>query len=299
MFRTSSKTTIGIIYAIFGILLFSAKAVLVKLAYKYNVDHLTLLLFRMVFAIPFYLVIAYKQKNVGFVKIKPKDYFWLFVFGFLGYYLASLFDFIGLQYIKAGLERIILFIYPTIVVLLSWLFFNKKITTQQSLAIFITYIGVLITFWDEIGLEGSSVYKGAIFIFLSAITYASYLVGSGWLIPKFGVLRFTANAMIVSTFCVVIHFLIQGNYEIFNYPKEVYFIGVVMAVFCTLIPSFLVSAAIEKLGANTFSIFGSLGPVSTIILAFIFLGEHISFLQVVGMLIVIGGVSIISKKKEK
>lgn len=299
MFKTSSKTTIGIIYAILGILLFSAKAVLVKLAYGYSIDHLTLLLFRMVFALPFYVVIAYKYKNSKSDTISTKDYLWLFLFGFLGYYLASLFDFIGLQYIKAGLERIILFIYPTIVVLLSWLFFKKKLSTQQSLAIFITYVGVLITFWDEIGLEGTSVYKGAFLIFLSAITYASYLVGSGWLIPKFGVLRFTANAMIVSTFCVVVHFLIQGDYAIFSYPKEVYFISAVMAIFCTLIPSFLVSSAIEKLGANTFSIFGSLGPVSTIVLAFIFLEERISLLQVVGMLIVIGGVSIISKKKEK
>ena len=168
---------------------------------------------------------------------------------------------------------------------------------MQSIAILVTYVGVLITFWNEIGVEGNAVYWGAFLILLSAITYASYLVGSGWLIPKFGVLQFTSYAMIVSTFCIMTHYSFQGDFSLFEYPKEIYLIGLAMAVFCTLIPSFLVSAAIQSLGANTFSIFGSLGPISTIVLAFIFLDEQVTWLQVFGMLIVIAGVSIVSKKK--
>jgi drug/metabolite transporter (DMT)-like permease len=125
------------------------------------------------------------------------------------------------------------------------------------------------------------------------------LVGSGWLIPKFGMLQFTSYAMIVSTFVVCIHFLFQGNYILFDYPKEVYLLGLAMAIFCTLIPSFLVSAAIERLGASTFSIFGSIGPVATIILAFIFLDERITSLQVLGMCIVILGVTLVSLKRKK
>lgn len=298
MFKNTSSRATGIIFAILGVVLFSAKAVMVKMAYTYEIDHLTLLMFRMVFALPVYLFIALKNKPAKELKITNKDYVWLFVFGFLGYYLASLFDFMGLQYLKAGLERIILFIYPTIVVLLSWLFFRKRISNTQTLAIVITYLGVFITFWEEIGLEGESVYYGVFLIFLSAVTYASYLVGSGWLIPKFGTVTFTAYAMLVSTFCVVIHFLFQGNFDVFNYPKEVYLLGLGMALFSTVIPSFLVSSAIQKLGANTFSIFGSLGPISTIILAFIFLDEHISALQIMGIIIVILGVSVLSKKKK-
>ena len=297
MSKSASAKSIGVVFAILGVILFSAKAVMVKLAYAYNVDHLTLLLFRMVFALPFYLIIAFWKKPVQPSKINHKDYLWLFLFGFLGYYLASLFDFMGLQYLKAGLERIILFIYPTIVVLLSWLFFKKKLTKMQSIAILVTYLGVIITFWDEIGVQGNSVYWGGFLILLSAITYASYLVGSGWLIPKFGVLRFTSYAMIISTFCVMLHYAVQGDFNLFQYPKEVYYLGMAMAVFSTLIPSFLVSAAIERLGANTFSIFGSLGPISTIILAFIFLNEQVTWLQVFGMLVVIAGVSLVSKKK--
>lgn len=299
MLKTSSKTSIGVIYAILGVLLFSAKAVLVKVAYTYNVDHLTLLLFRMAFALPFYMVVAFRKNKNRNSEISPRDYLWLFAFGFLGYYLASLFDFMGLQYIKAGLERVILFIYPTIVVLLSFVFFKNKISQKQTTAILVTYAGVLLTFWDEIGLEGEAVFKGAFLILLSAITYAAYLVGSGWLIPKFGAAKFTAYAMIVSTICIFVHFLFSGTTGVFDYPKEVYFIGLAMAIFCTLIPSFLVSSAIEKLGANTFSIFGSLGPISTIILAFIFLDERISALQVLGIIIVIFGVSVLSKKRKK
>lgn len=293
----SSNAALGILFAIIGVVLFSAKAVMVKLAYTYQVDHLTLLLFRMVFAFPFYVVIALYTKTNDPKKIERKDYLWLFLFGFLGYYLASLFDFMGLQYLKAGLERIILFIYPTLVVLLSWLFFKKKLTRNQFLAILITYLGVLITFWDEIGVSGDSVYWGAFLIFLSALTYAAYLVGSGWLIPKFGVLRFTSYAMIVSTLCIIVHYAAVLDFDLLNYPSEVYYLGLAMAIFSTLIPSFLVSEAIKRLGASTFSIFGSLGPVSTIVLAFFFLDERITYLQIFGMLIVIAGVTLVSRKK--
>ena len=298
MFKRLSSREVAIFFAITGVVLFSAKAVMVKLAYTYHVDHIALLLFRMLFALPFYLAIAIFNKPNVVQKPNSKDFLWLIIFGFLGYYLASLFDFMGLQYIKAGLERIILFIYPTIVVMLSWLFFNKKLRQNQLLAILITYIGVLITFWDEIGIGGDNVYWGAFLIFLSAFTYASYLVGSGWLIPKFGVLRFTSYAMIVSTFFVILHYVLTADFNLFNYPKEVYLLGAAMAIFSTLIPSFLVSEAIRRLGASTFSIFGSLGPISTIILAFFFLNERITFLQIFGMLVVITGVTLVSRKKE-
>ena len=297
MFKKSSETGIGVLFAIVGVILFSAKAVMVKLAYTYDVDHLTLLLFRMGFALPFYVAIAFYTKPEQPNQVKSKDYLWLILFGFLGYYLASLFDFMGLQYLKAGLERIILFIYPTIVVVLTWVFFKKKLTRNQFLAIIITYLGVLITFWDEIGISGDTIYWGGFLIFLSAFTYAAYLVGSGWLIPKFGVSRFTSYAMIVSTLCILIHYAIVSDFDLFNYPKEVYYLGLAMALFSTLIPSFLVSAAINRLGASTFSIFGSLGPVSTIILAFFFLDERITYLQVFGMFVVIAGVTLVSRKK--
>lgn len=273
---------------------------MVKLAYAYHVATLDLLLFRMLFSLPFYLFILFLiRKKKPSLKITVKDYAWLFLFGFVGYYLASYFDFLGLNYIKAGLERIILFVYPTIVVFLSWLFFKQKITKVQTIAIVITYIGVVITFWNELEIAGNGVMIGGFLVLLSAITYASYLVGSGWLIPKFGVLRFTSYAMIVSTSCIGIHYLISGDWGLFNYPAPVYWYGLAMAILATLIPSFLVSASIERLGASNFSILGSLGPVSTILLAFVFLDEKLTFWQLFGMAVVIFGVTYLSMQRKK
>lgn len=288
----------GVLIAIVGIVLFSAKAILVKLAYKYHVNPVHLLLFRMLFSAPFYLVIAFYVKPQYPEKIKSKDFLWILLFGFIGYYLASYFDFLGLQYIKASLERIILFIYPTLVLIISKVFLKSTITPRQIAAILITYFGVVVTFWGDITFDNQYALLGVALIFLSALTYATYLVGSGWLIPKFGVLPFTSYAMLVSTLCVIMHYLLVDRGNILVYSYQVYLLGFLMAVFSTLIPSFLVSLAIKKMGASDFSIIGSIGPISTIILAYLFLDERLSFLQIIGAVIVIVGVSFITIKKK-
>ncbi|MCK0157846.1 DMT family transporter [Cellulophaga sp. F20128] len=296
---SKSSASLGVLYAVLGVVLFSAKAVLVKLAYQYHIDTVTLLLFRMLFSLPFYITIALLVKPLKPAEIKKTDYLWIVFFGCIGYHLASYFDFVGLQYIKAGLERIILFVYPTIVVLLSWLVFRHKISKTQFRAILIAYFGILIIFWNEVGWSGNDALWGGFMVLLSAIAYASYLVGSGWLLPKFGVLTFTAYAMLVSTAAVLVHYLFVGNYQLLDYPMEVYILAVVMAIFSTLIPSFLVSAAIKQIGAATFSVYGSLGPVATIVLAYFFLDEKISYIQGLGMLVVIYGIVLISIKKKE
>ncbi|PKV51062.1 EamA domain-containing membrane protein RarD [Aquimarina sp. MAR_2010_214] len=295
--QNTKLSTYGIALAIIGIILFSAKAVLVKLAYKFDISSEHLLLFRMLFSLPIYVLLAFFNKPKDKEKIKNVDYLWVLFFGFVGYYLASYFDFLGLQYIKAGLERIILFIYPTLVIIISRIFLKNIITKRQLLAILLTYIGVIITFWGEFQIETTHMALGGFLIFLSALTYAIYLVGSGWLIPKFGVVTFTSYAMIVSSLCIIIQYLIFDRQDIMNYPLEVYLICIIMAVFSTIIPSYLVSAAIAKLGASNFSIIASLGPVSTILLAYFLLGENLSIVQIIGATIVIFGVYVISKKK--
>lgn len=297
--KNSKLLTSGVLIAVVGIVLFSAKAIMVKLAYQYDVSSLHLLLFRMLFSLPIYIGLTFYFKPSNPKEIQRSDYLWLISFGFIGYYLASYFDFLGLKYIKAGLERIILFIYPTLVLLISKVFLKKKITNQQLFAILLTYCGVVIAFWGELQFQGEHLLLGGFLIFLSALTYASYLVGSGWLIPKFGVVVFTCYAMIVSSVCVVVHYLITDRGDVMNYPYQVYALGGLMAVVSTIIPSFLVSLAIKKLGANNFSIIGSVGPISTIILAYIFLDERLSLLQFVGAAIVIAGVGYISLNKPK
>lgn len=298
--QTTKQFWYGIGIGILGIVMFSSKAVMVKLAYNYNVDTISILLLRMLFSFPFYIVIAYLYRNQESTeKPNSKDYLWLVFFGFVGYYLASYFDFVGLTYIKASLERIILFLYPTIVLLLNRFFLKEPITKVQGLAIGLTYLGIVLAFSNEVAISGSDTYLGGFFILLSAVTYASYLVGSGWLIPKFGVIKFTAYAMIVSCICVFIHYSITSEVDLFSFSWEVYFLGFLIAVFATVIPSFLVSASIKMISSSNFAIVAGIGPISTIILAAIFLNERLTLLQLFGALIVIVGILIVSIKKEQ
>ncbi len=285
--------------AVLGVVFFSAKAVMVKMAYQYQVEAIPLLLLRMGFALPVYGVMALLKKPAHPEHIGKKDYGWILVFGFIGYYLASLFDFLGLEYIKASLERIILFIYPTLVILISWVFLGKKPSKLQVMAIGITYLGIWITFYEELGMAGDiqPVLWGGTLVLLSALTYASYIVGSGWLIPKFGATAFTSYAMIVSSLCVLVHFGLFVQTDLLHYPPEVYWLGFAMAMLSTVIPSYLVSVAIKYMGASNFSIVGSLGPISTILLANIFLDEGMTLTQLAGTVVVIGGVFVISKAK--
>ena len=293
-----SNKSLGAIVGITGIVMFSAKAIMVKLGYRYDVDTVTLLLLRMVFALPFYLIISIREsRKPSIYKLSKKDIWSIVGLGFIGYYLASYFDFYGLKFISASLERLILFVYPTLVILISMAFLKKKVTKIQVYAILITYFGIFIAFADDLTFQSDQLWLGVISIFLSAFTYAFYLVGSGVLIPKLGAVRFTAYAMTLSCFMVIIHYLITNSYEVLNQPWEVYVIGFGMAMISTVIPSFLISEAIRRLGASNFAIYGSIGPISTIMLAIIFLGERIDFYQIIGTVVVIFGVSIINLKK--
>ncbi len=302
MTSTEKQTSkiLAISMAILGIVMFSSKAVLVKLAYRHEIDAVTLLLFRMLFSLPFYLTIALWKNPKSKNEIRKQEYLWLVGFGIIGYYLASYFDFLGLQYIKASLERVILFVYPTLVLIISRIFLKTPITRIQVMAILVTYVGIIITFAEELIIVGygQGVILGGLLVFFSALTYASYIAGSGWLIPKFGVTLFTSYAMLVSCTCVILHYFVTGGGLNFNFPIEVYFISFAMAIIATVIPSYLISFAIKGLGASNFAIFGSIGPISTIILANIFLGERMSWVQIAGTMVVIAGVVYLSLKKK-
>ncbi|MFD2726259.1 DMT family transporter [Hyunsoonleella rubra] len=295
--QQSNRFWYGIGIGILGIILFSSKAVMVKLAYVYGIDPIEILLLRMVFSFPFYIVLAViSARRTERTMLNKKDWLWLAFFGFLGYYLASYFDFLGLVHIKASLERIILFVYPTIVLLLNRFFLRQPISKVQMAAIGITYLGIVLAFGDEVQISGDNTLLGGAFILLSALTYASYLVGSGWLIPKFGVMQFTSYAMIVSCLCVFLHYGISQGFSLFHYPWKVYGLGFLIAIFATVIPSYLVSASIKMISSSNFAIIAGIGPISTIVLAAIFLNEQFSLLQMFGALIVIIGILLISLK---
>lgn len=220
--------------------------------------------------------------------------------GLVGYYLAAFFDFWGLSYITASVERLILFIYPTIVVILSAIFLKKSIHKIQYLALVITYMGVAFAFVPDLQM-GMQKYLiiGSSLIFLSSLTYAIYLIGSGEMIPKVGALRFTCYAMLISTAMIIVHYLISVRGNLFAYQSEVYWLSITMAVFTTVIPSFMISEGIKRIGSGNASIIASIGPIATIIMANIFLDEIINSWQIIGTFIVLGGVWMISWKGKK
>ena len=291
---------LGAALVFFGAVLFSAKAIFVKLAYEYTIDPVSLLTLRMVLSLPFFLLMAFLSgKKQDTIALKPKEWLQILMLGMVGYYLSSLFDFHGLLHISAGLERLILFVYPTIVVIISAILYKKRIQKFQYLALGMTYIGIFIAFAFDVNLQSqANVGLGAILVFLSAFTYAIYLIGSGKMIPKVGTIRFTAYAMSFSALAIILHSYFFNGLDIWNFQKEVYIISALMAIFSTVIPSFLISGGIKMIGSDNASIVGSVGPVSTIILAYLFLNEAITVSQILGTIFVLAGVLVISLKKE-
>lgn len=292
-----SQFIIGLIFALGAALGFSAKAIFVKLAYTYNVDAITLLMFRMMFAMPFFLIIAYIEEHKEESRISHKNMALIILMGLIGYYLSSFLDFTGLLYISAGLERLILFIYPTIVVILSSLFFGKKIQKEAYIALALSYAGIALAMANDIQISTEHVLLGSALVFASTLSYSIFLVGSGELIPKVGARRFAAYAMIVSCLAVFVHFALVRDIGAFKQPIEVYGYGLAMAIFSTVIPAFLLAAAIQRIGANKVSIIGGFGPIATIAMAAIFLNETIAISQILGATLVITGIFILGKKR--
>lgn len=290
----------GVAFVLIGALLFSAKAVVVKLTYRYEISPIGSLFFRMLFAFPFLVWMAWSaEKNSEKTILTKKDYWNVLLMGVVGYYLASLFDFLGLKYISAGLERIILFIYPTLVVLLSFFFLKKKIHMREIFSLILTYTGVFLAYGQDVQLGSpKDVSLGAFFILLSALTYAIYLMGSGSIIPKLGAKRFTAWALIISSIVVFLHFLIFGTYQELIQPMSFYLLAFVMGTVNTVVPAVFVSEGIKRVGSKTAAIVGSVGPMSTLFLAYWILEEPITILHSIGTLFVLTGVFWISTRKK-
>ncbi len=290
--RKKNYTT-GFIITFIGAILFSTKAIFVKLAFaNTGTDAVTLLALRMVFALPFYLAIAFlyssRSSNTRFT---TKQWLFIIILGFTGYYLSSLFDFIGLQYVSAGLERLILFLYPTFAVLLNAAIFKKKVNKIQGYALALTYLGIGIAYFGELKMNYTNphFFLGTFFIFLCALSFSFYLVGSGRLIPLVGSVKFTAYTMTAAAFGVIVHYFAAGNtIHYFSTPLLGY--GVLLAIIATVIPTFFISSGLKKIGSNNVAIISSIGPVSTILQAHFILGETLSIAQVGGTILVIAGV---------
>ncbi len=293
---TPQQRLLAAAFIFLGALLFSTKAIFVKLAYQYGVDSISLLTLRMVFALPFFLLTArLSRRSRSTRQPQGREWWAIIALGISGYYLASMFDFLGLRYISAGMERLILFSYPTLVLFIGAQWFGHAIRRPQWIALALTYAGIALAFVQGAQLEGGPTFwLGAALIFGSALTYAVYIAGSGQLLPLIGTFRFTSYAMLVSCTCIIIHHGLVYHWRLFHFAWPVYAYGLAMAVLATVTASFLVSEGIRRIGASNAAIIGSIGPISTIILAHFFLGESFGWLQWLGTLLVIGGVVLIS-----
>lgn len=300
---------IGICMVLLSAFLFSAKAVLAKMVYReVPLPVSSLLTLRMLYSLPFYLaMLAWQWRMFRHKKERhPEGSFFpralllpTVLVGCLGYYISSFFDFGGLQYITAGLERVILFSYPTMVVLFGALFFGQAIFRHQVWALILSYAGIAIAFAADMQQQQSdNIWLGAGLILACAITFALYVLLSGRLIPAIGVGLFTSVAMLSATLAIFIHFWVAGGriQNLQHLPTYIHGLLVLMAVFTTVIPSFLVSAGIKKIGSNNMAIISSIGPVITIGQAWYFLGEPFGLLQALGTLLVVLGVWWVSKR---
>lgn len=296
-----NRMVLGAGLVLAGAIFSSSKAVIIKLAYAFDINAVSLLSLRMLYSFPVFLVIgiwAYLRYRPG---LSDKEWGQLILVGLLGYYLAALFDFIGLQYITAGLERLIVFAYPTLVLLITRIIWNRSITQIQWAALILTYLGIFLAMFGDIEIpDPTALYLGAFWVFLCAFAYALHLIGSEFLLPKMGVAVFSSWAMVFASIGVFVHAWFNAEtVQIFNHPKEVYQLAGLLAVITTVLPPYLMSAGISRLGVGNAAILGSVGPVSTLILAWWFLDESLSPLQMAGASVVMIGVFIIGAQKRR
>lgn len=298
---------IGVVFALFAAVGFSAKAILIKLAYLDHVDAITLLALRMVFAVPFFIIVAIWLNFRDHHPLKMQDWIAVLVLGLLGYYLSSFLDFLGLLYITAGLERLILFLYPTMTVILSAIIYKRPIGRKIIMSMALSYVGIVLVFFHDISLSQtndnlnmSEVFLGAGLVFASALSYSSYLVGAGHAIERMGATRFTAYASIVACIASLLQFgFTHPISSALSLSLKVYHLSIAMAIFSTVLPVFLLSYAIRRIGSGSSSLIGSIGPVATIFMAYVFLNESLSVMQIAGTILVLVGVLMISLHSKK
>ncbi len=285
----ASRFTSGLLLAAAGAIAFSGKAIIVKLAYQYGVDSITLLMFRMLFAMPFFLLLAWWAGR-GQAPLTRRDVWGVLGLGFSGYYLSSYLDFLGLQYISASFERLILYLNPTLVLILGWVLYKREITYRQGVAMAVSYSGVLLVFGHEISLVGDNVFLGATLVFLSAVTYAIYLSYSGQLVQRLGSLRLAGLATTVACFFCILQFVLLKPISALYVPSEVIGLSILNATACTVLPVLMIMMAIERIGAGLTSQVGMIGPMSTLTMGVFFLNEPFTIWILAGTALVLGGV---------
>ena len=291
----------GLLLAAAGSIAFSGKAIIVKLAYRHGVDAVTLIMYRMLFALPLFLALAwwatYRQKGGAPAPLTRRDWLGILGLGFTGYYLASFLDFWGLLYISASLERLILYLNPTIVLVLGWVWYQRRITARQALAMAVSYAGVLLVFGHEADLSGPNAALGAVLVFGSAISYAIYLVTSGEMVKRLGAVRLVGLATTVACVLCILQFVVLRPLSAAIVAPEVIWLSVLNATLCTFAPVVMVMMAIERIGAGLASQTGMIGPMSTIAMGVWLLDEPFNGWIVAGTALVVAGVFMVTRAR--
>jgi len=296
---SASYRTWGIACAVLGVLAFSFRPILIKLSYAaHPVSPHTLLFLRMTLSLPFFLVIAWWRRKQQ-PALTGRDWAAVAGLGFLGYYAASFLDFIGLQYVGAGVGRLILFLYPMMVLTLSFFFLKKTPTRREVAALVMSYAGIALVVSDQVGTsgEGKLFLFGVLLVFASALCYAVYLVAGSQVVKRVGSMRFTAYSTVVATIPAVIQFLVMESRESLQLPGAVWGYAIILATFSTVLPLFLQAEALNRIGANHFALIGALGPVSVAVTSALGLDEPFTWVQALGGALVIFGVLLVSLKK--
>ena len=284
-----------------GAIAFSGKAIIVKLAYRHGVDAVTLIMYRMLFALPLFLAMAWWSGR-GKPPLSVRDWLGVVALGFSGYYLSSFLDFAGLSYISAGLERLILYLNPTLVLALGWLLYRKTASRRQLAGLAISYLGVLLVFGMEVlthGAGGGKVWWGAGLVFASAVSYAIYLVYSGQFVQRIGALRLVGWATTFACLFCIAQFLLLRPMSAAQVVEPVIWLSVLNASLCTAVPVLLVMLAIERLGAATVAQTGMIGPLSTILMGVWLLGEPLTPVMVLGTALVLAGIYVFTHQVQK
>jgi len=290
---------IGFCFAIFGAALFSIRPILIKFAYQDNVDSVTLLTLRMLFSAPFYIVLLciFLRQTERRASLSPRIILHTSLLGLAGYYAASLLDLYGLLYISAQLERLLLFTYPTFVVIFGALFFAKPITRHILIALFFSYGGIAAIFLHDLNHYGDNIVQGSLLVGLSTILFAFYVLFGKQIINQIGSRMFTCIVMIAASIGIITHFAITNEVNDLYTTERVYIISFAIAIFCTIIPSFCISEAIARIGPDRTSITGTIGPVFTTIFAVSLLHEPFTIYHIVGIILVVIGVSVLGYNK--
>lgn len=286
----------GLLIAVAASVLFSAKAIVAKLLYRYEVDALDVLALRMLYSVPFFVAIALWQWRKA-PPLSRRDSVGVVTLGLLGYYLSSYLDFLGLQYISAGLERLILFLSPSFVLLLSATLLHRRISRREWSALALAYAGIVLVFAHDLRLGGEAVVLGSGLVLGAALSYALYLIGSGELVPRVGAWRLVAYAMSVSTLAVLLHFALARPWSSLHQPAPVHWLSLFNAAFCTVLPVLLTMLAVARIGAPGVAQAGMIGPVSTLFLGAWLLQEPITAWQLAGGSLVLLGIYALSARK--